>query len=240
MAELLERIRTYLSFSKDETLTILISSIIIGFVFAFRQWNITNLVVSILIVALSFLFHITTQKIIALHYGYKVQYKIWWPGHIIPLILVFATNGRAWWLIIPGGISFSLLAGLRLGRFRYGLNYGTMGVVSLMGPVASIVLATIFKQIDVWFFAGSSVVFNSIFIFNLAYAVSQLLPIPPLDGHYLFYASRLTYIFIFGTIFTYTVFSLLFTLYSWIFALLAGGLAWLIFYITFERTAWYG
>ncbi|MEE9525267.1 MAG: hypothetical protein V3V78_01520 [Candidatus Woesearchaeota archaeon] len=240
MNELFERAKTYLSFTKEEFLELAIAALLFGFVFAFRQWSVPNLFVSILIAGLSVLFHITAQKIAALHYGYKAEFKVWWVGLIIPLIFVFISNGTLWWLIIPGGLTFSLLAGLRLGKFRYGLNYEAMGVISLIGPVASIVLATIFKQIDIWFFASSSVIFHNIFIFNLAYAVCQLLPIPPLDGHYLFYASRLTYSFLFGTIFTYVILALVFTFYSWIFALLAGGLIWLIYYVGFERKVWYG
>jgi len=82
---------------------------------------------------------------------------------------------------------------------------------------------------------GTSVLFNSIFIFNLAYAVGQMLPIPPLDGHYLVFASRLWYAFLFGTIVTYVLLALLVSVYSWIFAVIAGGLIWLIFYTTFEK-----
>ena len=236
--ELFERIKTYLDFTKEESLNLLAAALVFGFIFAFKSWSFVNLIIAILIVLLSFLVHLTAQKIAALRYGYKVEFKIGWFALIIPLILVFISNGKMWWLIIPGGVHFSLLAGLRLGRFRYGLNYWTMGITALVGPIASILLATIFKQIDIWFFASSSVVFHNIFIFNLAYAMAQMLPIPPLDGHYLFYASRLTYVFLAGTIITYSILSISFALYSWIFALLAGGLAWLIFYIKFERTAW--
>ena len=236
--EMFERIKTYLDFSKEEAVNLLTAALVFGFIFAFRKWSFTNLIIAIIIALLSFLFHLTAQKIAALHYGYKVEFKIGWFALLIPLVLVFISNGQIWWLIIPGGVHFSLLAGLRVGRFRYGLNYLTMGTISLIGPIASIILATVFKQIDIWFFASSSVVFHNIFIFNLAYAVSQMLPIPPLDGHYMFYASRLSYVFIFGTILTYAILAISFSLYSWVFALLAGGLAWLIFYITFERTAW--
>ncbi|MBR9692267.1 hypothetical protein GOV06_05790 [Candidatus Woesearchaeota archaeon] len=238
--EWIERIKTYLTFSKDEALSILISALVLGFVFSFQEWSVTNLFIGILIAGLSLLFHITAQKIAALKVGFKAEYNLWWFGLLIPLILVFVSNGRLWWVIIPGGVSFSLLAGLRLGKFRYGLNYWPMGVIGLIGPIASIILATIFKQIDIWFFASSSIIFHKIFIFNLAYAVCQMLPIPPLDGHYMFYASRMWYAFLFGTILTYTILAIAFSVYSWIFALTAGGLIWLIYYIGFERKAWWG
>jgi len=236
--ELYERIKTYLNFTKEEILDLSIAAVFFGFIFAFKDFSLINVIIAILIALLSFLFHVSAQKIVGLKKGYKTEFKISWFALIIPLILVFISNGKMWWLIIPGGVSFSILAGLRIGKFRYGLNHWDMGMVALSGPIFSIILATIFKQIDIWFFAASSTVLHSIFVFNLAYAVCQMLPFPPLDGHYLFYASRLTYVFIFGTILTYTVLSVSFAVYSWIFALLAGGLAWLIFYLKFERTAW--
>ena len=233
--EWFERVKTYLSFSKDELLNMLLATIIIGFVFSFRNFSNINLFLAILTVALSILFHVTAQKIAALRIGFKTVFKISWYGLLISLMLIFVTNGRTWWLVLPGGVTFSILAGLRLGRMRYGLNYGTMGSIGLVGPAASLLLATIFKQVDIWFFANSSTVLHNIFIFNLAYAVCEMLPIPPLDGHYMFYASRLWYVFLFVIILVYSLLAAYFNLYSWIFAIIAGALGWLIYYLTVER-----
>jgi hypothetical protein len=239
MVELFERIKTYLTFNKEEVLGILISALVLGFVFTFGDWSIKNMVLAAIIALLSLLFHIVAQKIAALQVGFKVDYKIWWYGLIAALIFTFVSNGKFWWLLIPGGISFSLLAGLRLGRYRYGLNYWPMGIIGFIGPIASIVLATIFKNIEIYVLSAPNPLFHKIFIFNLAYAVCQMLPIPPLDGHYMFYASRLWYAFLFGTIVAYAILAVWLSFYSWIFALLIGGLCWLIFYVGFERKAWY-
>ena len=235
MVELFERVKTYLSFSRQELLDLLLGALVLGFVFSFRDWGFGKFSIAVLIALLSILFHVVSQKIIALKVGFHAEYKIWWTGLGIAMILAFISNGSTWWILVPGGVSFSLMAGLRLGRSRYGLNYFPMGMVGLVGAISSIVLATIFKSIDLWFLGGSSVIFNSIFIFNLAYAVGSMLPIPPLDGHYLFYSSRLWYVFLFVTVVTYTVLSISFGIYSWIFALIAGGIAWLSFYIGAER-----
>jgi len=238
MVELIERIKEYLTFNKEEAIGLMVSALVIGFVFAFKDWSLSNFVLAVIIALLSFLFHTTAQKIAALKVGFKAEYKVWWYGLGISAILAFVSNGRFWWIILPGGVSFSLLAGLRLGRFRYGLNYLPMGAIGLTGPIASIVLGTIFKNINMWFLADSSILFNNIFIFNLAYAVCQMLPIPPLDGHYMFYASRLWYAFLFGAIAVYAVLAIALGFYSWIIALLAGALIWLVYYISFEKGAW--
>ena len=76
------------SLSKDESLSIMISAIVIGFVFAFREWNTSNAILAIIIVALSILFHIAAQKIAALKVGFKAEYKIWWQGLLFSLILI--------------------------------------------------------------------------------------------------------------------------------------------------------
>ena len=86
---------------------------------------------------------------------------------------------------------------------------------------------------------GAPVIFlSSMYAFNLAFAVSTMLPIPPLSGHYMFFASRPWFAFLFGTIFAYATLTLIFEVFSWIWALLLGGLIWLIYYISFEKEAW--
>jgi hypothetical protein len=65
-----------------------------------------------------------------------------------------------------------------------------------------------------------------------------MLPIPPLDGHYMFYASRSAYAFLLATIVIYVVLVLVLGVYSWVWAIIIGAVLWLIYYIKFERVAW--
>ena len=121
-----------------------------------------------------------------------------------------------------------MLAKYRLGKFRYGLNYL---------PIASIAFGTIFKNIELYlpFIPINPLLLNNIFIFNLVLAVCTMLPIPPLDGHFLFYASRMWYVFLFATIFFYTVLTIVFEIYSWIWAIIIGLVILSVYYIYFER-----
>ena len=62
MVELIERIKEYLTFNKEEAIGLMVSALVIGFVFAFKDWSLSNFVLAVIIALLSFLFHTTAQK----------------------------------------------------------------------------------------------------------------------------------------------------------------------------------
>jgi len=235
--ELIERIKRDFTFHFDELKGLAIATLVLAFVFTFREWSLINLFYAILIIALSLIVHISAQKIVGLHLGVKVEFKLWWYGLLASLIAVFLSNGRVWWIIVPGGFITSIIAKYRLGKFRYGLGYHLMGVVGLTGPVASIILGSIFKNINLYT-PITSPLLDKVFVFNLVYAVFSLLPIPPLDGHYTFFAGRLTFAFVAGSIVVYCLLILLLGVYSFIWALIGGGIIYILYYTLFERKAW--
>jgi len=248
MVEILDRIKKYYRFDIDELKSLAISVLIIGFMISFREWGVErfsfiyglyHLIGGILIAAISILFHVSIQKIFGLNMGFTTKYKVWWYGLLASLIITFVTNGKLWWLIIPGGVVCTIIGKYRLGKFRYGMNYMALGFIGVAGPIASIIFGTIFKNVDI-FLGLAHPLIDKIFIFNLVYAVCTMLPIPPLDGHLTFFASRPLYVLLFGIIFTYSILIILFQIYSWILALAIGGLILLIYYVFYERTAWPG
>ena len=145
--ELLERIKRDVRFSLDEVKAISISALILGFVFAFGNWSVFNFIAAVLIVLISITFHVYAQKIVGVKLGAKVEYKLWWYGLLASLVLVFITNGKIWWLIVPGGFTAAILAKYRIGKFRFGLNYRVLGFIGLTGPIASIIFGSIFKNL---------------------------------------------------------------------------------------------
>ena len=235
---LIDKIKRYFTFNKEEVLAFGASSLVIGFMFAFRNFTLLNLILAMGIVFVSLLVHVSIQKVTGLHDGLGVEFKIWWMGLLIGLVITFITNGRLWWVVFPGGIVFSMLSRHRLGKFRYGMNYWPMGIIAFSGPVGSIVFGTIFKNINLYILGNGFPLFDKIFIFNLVLAAAQMLPIPPLDGHYMFFASRSTYAFLLGTIITYVVLVLGLQVFSWVWAIIIGAVIWLVYYIKFERVAW--
>lgn len=242
MWEYADKLKRHFRFSKGEVQFLLIGSIVIGFIFALRKWQnatIGDFILGVIIVLVSLTVHLSGQKMLGIKLGLGVEYKMWWNGLAIGLIASIISRGRIWWLILPGGIIFSLMARERLGRFRYGLNYWPLGWIGFMGPIFSIILGTIFKNIEIYLSSTPVPLFQSIFVFNLALAVCTMLPIPPLDGHYMFYGSRSWFVILFGTVFAYALLVAL-DFYSWIFAIIAGLIIWLVYYFKFEKEAWGG
>lgn len=238
--ELWERIKRDFRFEKDEVVGLLVSSLAFGFIFFYNfRDTLGNFIASVVIVAISLVFHIAAQKIVGLHLGVKVEYKLWWYGILAGLIAVFVSNGKVWWLIVPGGVVCSLIAKYRLGRFYYGLNYVVLGAVGWTGPVASIIFASLFKNLNMYFLSVPIPLFQKIFIWNLVFAVFSLIPIPPLDGHYTFFAGRLTYAFVAGSIAVYCLLILILGVYSFVWALIGGAIIYVVYLVTFELGAWY-
>ena len=246
LLDLKDKINRYFKFSAGEIRSLIVTILVFAFIISFRDWGIgTSINVKIglfnffnamLIVTMSMLVYQSVQRIISLYMGYKMEYKLWTFGILLGLIVAFITNGHIWFLI-PGGVVYYLLPGHRLGWIRYGLNQFGMGMIAAWGPLASIGLAIFFKLI-------SGVVPNPLItkaiLFNLAFAVWMILPIPPSDGNKLFFGSRITYAFIMLFVILAAVL-LLAPIPIWVSVLGAFVLAfilWLIYYIVWERFNW--
>jgi hypothetical protein len=237
MRQLIEHLKVYFRFSRQELGSLTIASFLLILMLGLRKWNqatLGDLIAAIFIVVISLLFHISVQKIVSVKIGYSAEFKLWWYGLLLAFGLSFAFNDMLWFLAVPGGLIFSLIPKLRLGKFRYGLNVWQMAVIAFSGPIASIALGSFFKMLNLWFFSSSPIAFfDTFFYFNLAYAVCSILPIPPLDGHYVLFASKLNYVFIATSIIAYGILVAL-NIYSWIFAILFGILIWFLYYTKFE------
>lgn len=250
MAELvdfIDKIKRYYKFTHYELRGFILSILAIAFVISFNEWGTTsfdyrfglyNLFNAILIVALSILVHDAGQRLWGLAIGYRIEFKMWTFGLIAALIVAFISNGN-FWLIIPSGFMLHHLAGHRLGWFRYGINYFGQAMVALAGPLFTLMLIILLKIIST--FSTNLLVENAI-IFNVIYAITSLLPIPPLDGSKIYFGSRMLYAFAlpaitFATILMIVNIPIFFAL---VLSFLVGTILWLIYYISFERRAWAG
>jgi len=246
IVDLVDKIKRYFKFTPLEIRSLIIAILVIAFIISFKEWGygkdfsvgvgLFNFFNAILIVALSFSVHISIQRIWSLGTGYRLEWKMWTFGLLIGLVLVFLTNGAVW-LVLPGGFIVHHMAGHRLGWFRYGINYWAVGLIAVTGPFASIALAALFKM-----FSGviSSALIQKVIIFNIAYALYSLLPIPPLDGSKTFYGSRMLYAFSVAGIAAATIL-LNINISVWIVVIASFFIAvvlWLLYYILFESKAW--
>ncbi len=246
--DLIDKIRRYFKFNTEEIKALVIAIIVIGFVISFREWGygdefsasvgLRNLFIGIILAALVVLIHETGHRVAGLWSGFRVEHQLWWFGIGIALVLAFMTRGNVWFLGLHA-ITLHHMAIHRLGYFRYGTNTLSIAMTSLAGPIANILVATLLWTLEVWFGVPitANTFLNKFILVSWIYAVTNLLPIPPLDGAGILFQSRLVYYFVFGSIAGYAIL-LLFNIHSFIFALLIGGLVWLIYYVSFERGAW--
>ncbi|MGB9749078.1 MAG: site-2 protease family protein [Candidatus Woesearchaeota archaeon] len=204
--DLQDKIKRYLRFNDQEVKSFIITALILAFCLSFRQWGpsetpdvmlgLKNLFNMFLIVSLALLVRIIAQKMYALHIGFNAEYEMWFYGLLICLLITFLSRGF-WFFIAAGSFVIHFMPGHRLGYFRYGLNYFAMGVVALMGPVANILLALVLKILQPYALSG---LVHSAIVVNIYFAIFNMLPIPPLDGSKIFFASRAFYFFSLGFI----------------------------------------
>lgn len=208
--EMRSRMELYFAYTTKEVRDLIFCILVAGFVFSFNDWGtggfslvtgFVNFLLVTLLAALAFFVHLSVQRVVALMLGFKAEFKVWWTGLVISLVFAFVTAtlfNFSLAIILPGGLFIAMLVRHRLGEFRYGVNYWENGVIAVWGPVASILLAFVFK-ILLLIFPGSWFLHKALLI-NLVYAVCSILPIPPLDGLNVFFAGRLLYIISFGLI----------------------------------------
>lgn len=233
------RIRDFYRFHNREKRDLLLTTLIVTFIFAYNDQSESFALASWLIhfvitggfVALALLVHTSAQKIFGIQQGFTTEFRAWPIGLVISLILTFITSGEFYVLLI-GGMVIRHVTILRLGKWRYGENESARGLIASTGPVANLILATfalaISKQIG---FMPET--FAWLATINLWIMVYSLLPLPRMDGIHLFVQSRLVYIFIGSTLLSYTIFAA-FGIFSWILAFIIGIICWLLFFIYVE------
>jgi len=236
-------LKHYFRFNREEQKTLIIQILVFAFILSFDQWGedrfslavgLTNYFLAVIIATIGVLIHEAGHRLYAIKFGFRAETKLWWYGLVIGMILVILSNGKLKFFA-ASGVFIHVLGVHRLGHFRYGPNIFAFCMVALSGPLLNIFFATFLKTIDVWFGVGLTAIpfFQNLFLFNWIYAVCNLLPIPPLDGSRIFFWSRLFYVFLFGTIGGYLVLVFI-GIYSYIWALLLGVTAWLLFLIFYE------
>lgn len=237
-----DKLKRFFWFSRDELIAFFIAVFGLAFIYSWTGWGaekfdasvgLKNFAGSAVLVALTMFVHHAGQRLVALWFGFRVEHRLWSFGLIIGLILAVLTKGKVVFLAVSGTIAH-MMPYHRIGAFRYGPNIAVISKISLAGPVANLFFSAIIKSLG-WIGILSSSFADKLFWLNVVFAVWNLLPIPPLDGSNVFYHSRLTYVFFFGSFLAYVLLVYVFEFYSYILSLLIGAVLWLLFYIFFER-----
>ena len=220
--DLKDKIKRYYGFSKKEiqylVITILVLAFIVGFddgsdKFIPAHWFF-NYFECMLLVVLSVMVFVSVQRIVALQTGHRPEYKTAWIPLLIGVVLTIISSGKFWYFLPVGVLWVHVLEVHRLGYFRYGLSLYNYGTASIMGPVAAIILAIIFK-ILLLVSPANPLILKAIYM-NVAIAIVNALPIPPLAGSRMFFASRPWYGFILGGIIGAGIFLLIQSLSIWL------------------------
>jgi hypothetical protein len=211
------KIRHYFRFSKEEIEACVISVLVMAFIISFDEWGYSNafdfnvglgnFISAIIIASMVFGFQIAVIKFMALLWGYRAEFKLWWYGVIIGLGLCFLSGSFSndvagasviVWFLTPGGVFFHHMPAQRFGWFRYGVNMTETGICCMLGSISNVLLAIIFK-ILLNFFPESAFLYKAMIV-SLWFAFFTMLPIPPLNGSRVFFWSRITYPVVMGGI----------------------------------------
>ena len=233
--ELQARVKEFLRFSKQEIIGLGAAILVTAFIFSFRDWGdeqfefvtgVTHLLTLISVAAVSFGFRLSCQKIYALSQGYLAEFKPWWTGLIIAVIVTFITIGRIP-LIFIGGVVAALMVKQRLGEFRYGFSFFENAVISLWGILGNILAAIIFA-IGLHFLP-QSYFFSKGLVMNIVMAFCALFPLPQLDGAQIYFGSRGGYYLAIGVVFLTALLLLTKTTFGLITMIIIAALAGIIY-----------
>ncbi len=217
----ISKFRHYFRFSKEEIEACVISVLAMAFIISFNEWGygsqfdfsigLGNYIKAVIIMGLVLLTQLVAAKLMALYWGFRAEYKLWWYGILFGLGLAFLSGsftnslGKATiiWFLAPGGLFFHHLSKHRLGWFRYGMNTWETALCCMVGSLANILLAIFVKII--LYAIPDSLFLQKLLSVTLWFALFTILPIPPLNGSRLFFGSRVTYFFILGWVIGFNV-----------------------------------
>ncbi len=169
-------------FKTSEVRDIILSLIILSFAFAYPNVFSSTFIVILVAVGLGFLLHELAHKFAANRFGCKAEYKAYYNGLGLAVLLAVLTNG-SFVFAAPGAVYFG---GLHLGKNKIGL-------VALAGPVTNIALFLISVAL-----LPVSPLFGFIAFVNIWLALFNLLPFAPLDGEKVFKWDKKIWSAVFG------------------------------------------
>jgi Zn-dependent protease len=174
-------------FSKIEIRDLAISVVVLAL--AFSAWNLALLPLTLFIVVIAFAAHeIVGHKLVAQHYGYFAEYRMWTYGLAIALVssffgFIFAAPGAVYISPVRRKFAFSVAR----------ITERENAIISIGGPAVNIALG--FAMLASAFFAPA---FADLFFtaarISFWLAIFNLIPLPPLDGSKIFAWNKMAWI----------------------------------------------
>lgn len=178
-----------MNFTWREVRDLVISALVLGFLFAYRNWSFSNYLFSLAVVAPALILHELAHKFTAEGYDCRAQYKLWPAGILIALMVTLVSDGRVIFAAL-GAVMISTAYKTRLGYKYVELTREENGKISASGPLTNLALAVVLLLVKPLFPQFSHFFQIGIFI-NLFLLLFNSLPFPPLDGSKIFGWSRI-------------------------------------------------
>jgi len=176
---------------------IIIAAAVLAIAFSFN-WDINvfakNLLPAAIGVSLGFILHELAHRFLAKKYKCYAEFRLWTQGLILALGLAILTNG-SFIFAAPGAVYIQNASDL-WGR-PVTISKKQNGLISLIGPITNIILASIFLAIAFFTGIASQIMFFAASV-NIWLAIFNMLPVPPLDGSKVFWWDKRIWIVCFA------------------------------------------
>ncbi len=183
MHSFLYRYQHFFSFTLQEYIQVLLTSIAAAFVIGFRNWGgqefsffsgFANFIFTFIVFILSLYAHLFVQKLAGLKVGYFPTYRSYPSLLVTGIVLAFLTNGY-FPFFITGCLTYAIQDDMRLGKLRKGYALWEASLVSFTGPLTSILIAAI---IGVFYTLIPLDFLYTIITINLLIAIYSMIPFP--------------------------------------------------------------
>ncbi|MCC7574493.1 hypothetical protein KO361_02785 [Candidatus Woesearchaeota archaeon] len=191
-----------LNYNEKEATTIIIISILSGFILSFRKWGteqfdanegLNNLILYSILFLILFLIFLSTQKFTASLFGLEARVHVWKYGPPLGVLVTMMSYG-----VIPfvflGGVKIKEIPRLRLGIFRSTVpRIKDIMIIGMTGPIM-LILLSILIFFPLYQINNSEIMLAFIRISSLILVVSAI-PMPSLNGINILLKSRTIWLF---------------------------------------------